>query len=97
MRIFKLYDSSGGGYISKTEMQKAFGEEFSPEEMVEMGDADCDGKVRFDEFKAFMKEEDGDVPSMYRIVASTNTCYYSENQVFGGVTIRVLCSKRRCY
>ena len=23
----------------------------------------------------------------YRIVASTNTCYYSENQVFGGVTI----------
>ena len=21
----------------------------------------------------------------YRIVASTNTCYYSENQVFGGV------------
>ena len=34
---------------------------------------------------------------MYRIVASTNTCYYSENQVFGGVTIRVLCSKRGCY
>ena len=33
----------------------------------------------------------------YRIVASTNTCYYSENQVFGGVTIRVLCSKRGCY
>ena len=27
----------------------------------------------------------------YRIVMSTNTCYYSENQVFGGVTIRVLC------
>ena len=24
----------------------------------------------------------------YRIVASTNTCYYSENQVFGGVTIQ---------
>ena len=33
----------------------------------------------------------------YHIVASTNTCYYSENQVFGGVTIRVLCSKRGCY
>ena len=33
----------------------------------------------------------------YRIVASTNKCYYSENQVFGGVTIRVLCSKRGCY
>ena len=33
----------------------------------------------------------------YRIVASTSTCYYSENQVFGGVTIRVLCSKRGCY
>ena len=33
----------------------------------------------------------------YRIVTSTNTCYYSENQVFGGVTIRVLCSKRGCY
>ena len=33
----------------------------------------------------------------YRIVASTNTCYYSENQVFGGVTIQVLCSKRGCY
>ena len=30
---------------------------------------------------------------IYRIVASTNTCYYSENQVFGGVTIQVLCSK----
>ena len=25
------------------------------------------------------------------------TCYYSENQVFGGVTIRVLRSKRGCY
>ena len=35
--------------------------------------------------------------STYRIVASTNTCYYSENQVFGGVTIRVLNSKRGCY
>ena len=34
---------------------------------------------------------------IYRIVASTNTCYYSENQVFGGVTIRVLCNKRGCY
>ena len=34
---------------------------------------------------------------VYRIVASTNTCYYSGNQVFGGVTIRVLCSKRGCY
>ena len=34
---------------------------------------------------------------IYRIVGSTNTCYYSENQVFGGVTIRVLCSKRGCY
>ena len=33
----------------------------------------------------------------YRIVASTNTCYYLENQVFGGVTIRVLCSKRGCH
>ena len=33
----------------------------------------------------------------YHIVASTNTCYYSEIQVFGGVTIRVLCSKRGCY
>ena len=31
---------------------------------------------------------------IYRIVSSTNTCYYSENQVFGGVTIRVLCSKK---
>ena len=27
------------------------------------------------------------VHSVYRIVASTNTCYYSGNQVFGGVTI----------
>ena len=26
----------------------------------------------------------------------TNTYYYSENQVFGGVTIRVLCSKMGC-
>ena len=33
----------------------------------------------------------------YCIVASTNTCYYSENQVFGGVTIRILCSKRGGY
>ena len=33
----------------------------------------------------------------YRIVESTNTCYYSENKVFGGVTIRVLCSKMGCY
>ena len=41
-------------------------------------------KVLFDNFE-------------YRIVPSTNMCYYSENQVFGGVTIRVLCSKRGCY
>ena len=41
---------------------------------------------------------DGFVVKMtYRIFASTNTCYYSENQGFGGVTIRVLCSKRGCY
>ena len=38
-----------------------------------------------------------DMKQTYRIVVSTNTCYYSENQVFGGVTIRVLCSKRGCY
>ena len=62
MRIFKLFDSSGDGYISTREMQKiskAFGEEASldeAEEMVEMADADCDGKVSFDEFKALMKE-----------------------------------------
>ena len=33
----------------------------------------------------------------WRIVASTNMGYYSENQVFRGVTIWVLCSKRGCY
>ena len=37
------------------------------------------------------------LPDKYRIVARTNTCYYSEKQVFGGVTIRVLCSERGCY
>ena len=73
MRIFKLYDSSGDGYISKTEMQKiskAFGEEVSFDEaevIFEMVDADCDGKISFDEFKALMKEGDVDVPSMYFI------------------------------
>ena len=39
---------------------KAFGEESSIdeiEEVVEMMDTDCDGKVSFDEFKAFMKRE----------------------------------------
>merc|ERR1711935_104390 len=62
MQIFKLFDSSGDGYISKTEMQKiskAFGEESSLdeiEEVVEMMDADFDGKVSFDEFKTLMKE-----------------------------------------
>ena len=71
MGIFKLYDSSGDGYISKMEMQKiskAFGEEVSFDEaevIFEMVDADCDGKISFDEFKALMKEGDGDVPSMY--------------------------------
>ena len=70
-RIFKLFDCSGDGYISTREMQKiskAFGEEASldeAEEMVEMADADCDGKVSFDEFKALMKEVDGDVPTMF--------------------------------
>ena len=63
MQIFKLYDNNDDGYISKMEMQqisKAFGEESSfdeIEEIVEMMDTDCDGKVSFDEFKAFMKKE----------------------------------------
>ena len=62
MRIFKLFDSSGDGYISKTEMQKimkAFGEEASleeAEEEIEMDDADCDGKISFDEFKVSFME-----------------------------------------
>ncbi len=34
---------------------------------------------------------------IYRIIASTSTCHYSENQVFRGVTIWVLCSKMGCY
>ena len=33
----------------------------------------------------------------YRIVASTNTCYYSENQVFGGVTTRDMSLIETCY
>ena len=62
-QIFKLYDNNGNGYISKMELQqisKAFGEESSLdeiEEVIEMMDTDCDGKVSFDEFKAFMKRE----------------------------------------
>ena len=62
-QIFKLYDNNGDGYISKMELQqisKAFGEESSIdeiEEVVEMMDTDCDGKVSFDEFKAIMKRE----------------------------------------
>ena len=47
--------------------------------------------------KKFRKKKKKKSENNYRIVASTNTCYYSENQVFGGVTIRVLCSKRGCY
>ena len=42
------------------QISKAFGEESSIdeiEEVVEMMDTDCDGKVSFDEFKAFMKRE----------------------------------------
>ena len=42
-------------------ISKAFGEEASldeAEEMVEMADADCDGKVSFDEYKALMKDVD---------------------------------------
>ena len=64
MRIFKLFDSSGDGYISKSEMRKiskAFGEEVSrdeAEEMIEEVDTDCDGKVSFDEYKAHMKDVD---------------------------------------
>ena len=62
-KIFKLYDNNSDGYISKMELQqisKAFGEESSIdeiEEVVEMMDTDCDGKVSFDEFKACMKRE----------------------------------------
>ena len=62
-QIFKLYDNNGDGYISKMELQqisKAFGEESSLdeiEEVIEMMDTDCDGKVSFDEFKAIMKRE----------------------------------------
>ena len=33
---------------------------------------------------------------IYRIVASTNTCYYSENQVFGGVTTRDMSLNETC-
>jgi hypothetical protein len=42
------------------QISKAFGEESSTdeiEEVVEMMDTDCDGKVSFDEFKSFMKKE----------------------------------------
>ena len=44
-------------------ISKAFGEEASldeAEEMVEMADADCDGKVSFDEFKVQFFKEDSD-------------------------------------
>ena len=33
----------------------------------------------------------------YRIVASTNTCYYSENQVLGGVTTRDMSLFETCH
>ena len=35
--------------------------------------------------------------STYRIVASTNTCYYSENQVLGGVTTRDMSLFETCH
>ena len=65
-KIFKLYDNNGDGYISKMELQqisKAFGEESSIdeiEEVVEMMDTDCNGKVSFDEFKVEFLKEDSD-------------------------------------
>ena len=56
-------------------------------------------KIYVESFTEYMylKLQDRYLKYVYRIVASTNTCYYSENQVFGGVTIRILCSKRGCY
>ena len=35
--------------------------------------------------------------TLYRIVAGTNTCYYSENQVFGGVTTRDMSLNKTCF
>ena len=35
--------------------------------------------------------------SFAQLVASTNTCYYSENQVFGGVTNRDMSLNETCY
>ena len=46
---------------------------------------DPDTKIEFPTRKHNMFRLD--TVNIYRIVASTNTCYYSENQVFGGVTI----------
>ena len=34
---------------------------------------------------------------IYRIVASTNRCYYSENQVFGGATNQDMSLNETCY
>ena len=62
-------------------ISKAFGEEASldeAEEMVEMADADCDGKVSFDEFKALMKEGDGNVPSLF-------VCFHNFLQTFAKI------------
>ncbi len=36
-------------------------------------------------------------PYTYRIVASTNTCYYSENQVLGGASTRDMSLNETCF
>ena len=47
--------------------------------------------------KMWLSSYDRKISMIYRIVASTNTCYYSENQVFGGVTNRDMSLNETCY
>ena len=47
-------------------------------------------------FLVYIHRKKSHIHSQYRKVASRSTCYYSENQVFGGATIRDMSLNEMC-
>jgi len=63
LKIFRVFDRNGDGFISKAEFKHCmmhFGERFSDEEVEEMiaeADSNCDGQIDYTEFSQMILKE----------------------------------------